>query len=148
MKVILKQDVKGHGKKGELVTVSDGYARNFLFPRGLAAEADAQAMNELKNAEASKQHRIEVEKANASEAAKKIDEKTIKMTAKAGQGGRLFGSVTAKEIAEELKKQYGVDVDKRKIELDGDIKAFGTYCCEVKLYTGISAKVYVVVTEA
>jgi len=70
------------------------------------------------------------------------------MTAKAGQGGRLFGSVTAKEIAEELKKQYGVDVDKRKIELDGDIKAFGTYRCEVKLYTGISAKVYVVVTEA
>ena len=89
-----------------------------------------------------------MQKANASEAAKKIDEKTIKMTAKAGQGGRLFGSVTAKEIAEELKKQYGVDVDKRKIELDGDIKAFGTYRCEVKLYTGISAKVYVVVTEA
>ena len=143
MKVILLADVKGAGKKGELVNASDGYARNYLIPRKLAKEANAQAMNELKNAEASKQHRIEVEKANASEAAKKIDEKTIKMTAKAGQGGRLFGSVTAKEIAEELKKQ-----DKRKIELDGDIKAFGTYRCEVKLYTGISAKVYVVVTEA
>lgn len=148
MKVILLADVKGAGKKGELVNASDGYARNYLIPRKLAKEANAQAMNELKNAEASKQHRIEVEKANAREAAKKIDEKTIKMTAKAGQGGRLFGSVTAKEIAEELKKQYGVDVDKRKIELDGDIKAFGTYRCEVKLYTGISAKVYVVVTEA
>ena len=144
MKVILLADVKGAGKKGELVNASDGYARNYLIPRKLAKEANAQAMNELKNAEASKQHRIEVEKANASEAAKK----TIKMTAKAGQGGRLFGSVTAKEITEELKKQYGVDVDKRKIELDGDIKAFGTYRCEVKLYTGISAKVYVVVTEA
>ena len=144
MKVILLADVKGAGKKGELVNASDGYARNYLIPRKLAKEANAQAMNELKNAEASKQHRIEVEKANASEAAKKIDEKTIKMTAKAGQGGRLFGSV----ITEELKKQYGVDVDKRKIELDGDIKAFGTYRCEVKLYTGISAKVYVVVTEA
>ena len=132
MKVILLADVKGTGKKGELVNASDGYARNYLIPRKLAKEANAQAMNELKNAEASKQHRIEVEKANASEAAKKIDEKTIKMTAKAGQGGRLFGSVTAKEITEELKKQYGVDVDKRKIELDGDIKAFGTYRCEVQ----------------
>ena len=98
MKVILLADVKGAGKKGELVNASDGYARNYLIPRKLAKEANAQAMNELKNAEAS--------------------------------------------------KQYGVDVDKRKIELDGDIKAFGTYRCEVKLYTGISAKVYVVVTEA
>ena len=100
MKVILLADVKGNGKKGELVNASDGYARNYLIPRKLAKEANAQAMNELKNAEASKQLRIEAEKANASEAAKKIDEKTIKMTAKAGQGGRLFGSVTAKEIAE------------------------------------------------
>ena len=114
MKVILLADVKGTGKKGELVNASDGYARNYLIPRKLAREANAQAMNELKNAEASKQHRIEVEKANASEAAKKIDEKTIKMTAKAGQGGRLFGSVTAKEIAEEL-KTLG--------EMDGLLKA-------------------------
>lgn len=148
MKVILLADVKGTGKKGELVNASDGYARNYLIPRKLAKEANAQAMNELKNAEASKQHKIQVDKENANEAAGKINEKTIKMTAKAGQGGRLFGSVTAKEIAEELKKQFGVDVDKRKIELDGEIKAFGTYHCEVKLYTGISAKVYVVVSEA
>ena len=148
MKVILLADVKGTGKKGELVNASDGYARIYLIPRKLAKEANAQAMNELKNAEASKQHKIQVDKENANEAAGKINEKTIKMTAKAGQGGRLFGSVTAKEIAEELKKQFGVDVDKRKIELDGEIKAFGTYHCEVKLYTGISAKVYVVVSEA
>ena len=148
MKVILLADVKGTGKKGELVNASDGYARNYLIPRKLAKEANAQAMNELKNAEASKQHKIQVDKDNAAAAAKKINEKTVKMTAKAGQGGRLFGSVTAKEIAEELNKQYGVDVDKRKIELDGDIKAFGTYHCEIKLYAGISAKVYVVVSEA
>ena len=148
MKVILLADVKGTGKKGELVNASDGYARNYLIPRKLAKEANAQAMNELKNAEASKQHKIQVDKDNAAAAAKKINEKTVKMTAKAGQGGRLFGSVTAKEIAEELNKQFGVDVDKRKIELDGDIKAFGTYNCEIKLYAGISAKVYVVVAEA
>ena len=146
MKVILLADVKGAGKKGELVNASDGYARNYLIPRKLAKEANAQAMNELKNAEASKQHRIEVEKANASEAAKKIDEKTIKMTAKAGQGGRLFGSVTAKEIAEELKKQFDVTLDKRKIVM-ADIKAFGGYTAELKLPQGVTGKLTVLVTE-
>ena len=148
MNVILKQDVKGLGKKGEMVKTSDGYARNFLFPRGLAMEANKQAMSELKNRQEAENYRIATETAKAKEAAAKLEGKTLKLTANAGQNGRLFGSVTAKEIAEELKKQYGVDVDKRKIELDGDIKAFGTYRCEVKLYTGISAKVYVVVTEA
>lgn len=147
MKVILLADVKGSGKKGELVNVSDGYARNFLFPRKLAKEANAQAMNELKNAEQAKQHKIEVEKAAANDAAKKISGKTLKLYAKAGQGGRLFGSVTAKEVAEELKKSYGIDVDKRKVELSGDIKSFGTYECEVKLYAGISAKIFVMVSE-
>ena len=147
MKVILLADVKGAGKKGELVNASDGYARNYLIPRKLAKEANAQAMNELKNAEASKQHRIEVEKANASEAAKKIDEKTIKMTAKAGQGGRLFGSVTAKELAEEIGKQFGVEVDKRKVVLDADIKAFGTFGFEVKFYNGITTTMSVAVCE-
>lgn len=106
MKVILLQDVKGSGKKGELVNVSDGYARNFLFPKKLAREANAQAMNELKNAEAAKEHHAAVELANAKEAAAKIEGKTVKVVGKAGQGGKLFGSVTAKEIAEELKKQY------------------------------------------
>ena len=146
MKVILLADVKGTGKKGELVNASDGYARNYLIPRKLAKEANAQAMNELKNAEASKQHRIEVEKANASEAAKKIDEKTIKMTAKAGQGGRLFGSVTSKEIAELIAKEFGIQVDKRKIVVE-DIKNFGTFPAEIKLYNGVTAKLYVMVGE-
>ncbi len=147
MKVVLLADVQGRGKKGELVNVSDGYARNFLFPRKLAKEANAQAMSELKNAEQARLHKIEVEKAAAQEAADKINGKTLKLSAKAGQGGRLFGSITAKEISEELKKSYGLQVDKRKIELSSDIKSFGTFECEVKLYTGISAKIFVMVSE-
>ena len=112
MKVILMQDVKSLGKKGELVEASDGYARNFLLPR------------------------------------KTLEGKTFKMTAKAGQGGRLFGSVTSKQVAEEIKKQYNIDVDKRKVVLDCDIKEFGTYHAEVKLFTGVSAKIDVQVSEA
>ena len=146
MKVILKQDVKGHGKKGELVTVSDGYARNFLFPRGLASEADAQAMNELKNKEEAARFHEEQEKKAAKETAQAVDGKVLKLTAKAGQGGRLFGSVTAKEVAEELAAQFGVKLDKRKIQM-ADIKAFGTYEAEIKLGYGFTAKVSVMVTE-
>ncbi len=147
MKVILLQDVKGSGKKGELVEVSEGYGRNFLLPRKLAREANAQALNELRNHEESIRFKEETERKNAQAAADKINGKSVKLFAKAGKGGRLFGSVTAKEIAEELKKSYGVVVDKRKIVLDADIKAFGTYNCEVKLYTGISAKISAVVAE-
>ncbi|MBQ1660719.1 MAG: 50S ribosomal protein L9 [Clostridia bacterium] len=147
MKVVLLSDIKGTGKKGELVNVSDGYARNFLFPRKLAKEADAQALTELRNAEQSRLHKIAVETAQAEENKKKLEGQILNMTAKAGQGGRLFGSVTSKEIANEIKQRYGLDVDKRKIVLDSDIKAFGTYNCEVKLYTGISANIKVKVTE-
>lgn len=147
MKVVLLQDVKGTGKKGELVQVSDGYARNFLLPRKLAKEANAQVMSELKSAESAKAWRIRKETEEARAAAASIEGKTLRLFAKAGQGGRLFGSVTAKEIAEELKKSFHVDVDKRKIALDSDIRAFGTYECEVKLYAGISAKIYVLVGE-
>lgn len=147
MKVVLLEDVKGSGKKGALINVSDGYARNFLFPRKLAKEANAQAMNELKNAEEAKAHKLQVEMEAAKAAAAKIDGKSVKFTAKAGQGGRIFGSITAKEIAEEIKKQFHVEIDKRKIDIDADIKAFGTYSCEVKLYTGISAKIFAVVGE-
>lgn len=147
VKVVLLQDVKGTGKKGELVNVSDGYARNFLFPRKLAKEADAQALNEIKNAEESKKYKIATETANAKAMAEKMNDQVITMTAKAGKGGRLFGSVTAKEIAGELKKKFGLDIDKRKVVLDTDIKAFGTYNCEVKLYTGVSARIKVMVVE-
>lgn len=146
MDVILNADVKGLGKKGELVKTSDGYARNFLFPRNLAVEANAQAMTELKNREQSKQHKIDVATQQAKEAAEKLEGKTIKLTAKAGKNGKLFGSVTSKEIAEKIKVQFSIDIDKRKVSVE-DIKNFGTYTAEVKLYTGISAKVFVQVGE-
>ncbi|MBS7360866.1 MAG: 50S ribosomal protein L9 [Oscillospiraceae bacterium] len=146
MKVILTQDVKSLGKKGELVNASDGYARNFLFPRKLAVEANAQAMNELKNREAAEKFRLETELKNAKETAAKIDGKTVKLTAKAGQGGRLFGSVTAKEVAEQIKAQFGVDIDRRKISMS-DIKSFGTFNAEIKVYNGVNASIYVMVGE-
>ena len=146
MKVILKQDVKGLGKKGEMVNASDGYARNFLFPKGLAAEANAQALSELKNKRDAEAYRIKTETAAAKANAARIEGKTIRVSAKAGQNGKLFGSVTAKEIAETLKKEFDIDVDKRKITVE-EIKQFGTYEFEVKLYTGISATLYVMVGE-
>ena len=146
MEVILKKDVKGLGKAGEKVKASDGYARNFLFPKGLAVEANAQTLTEYKNSEASKQHKIDVEIAAAKDAKAKLDGKTVRLTAKAGQNGRLFGSVTAKDVAQAFSDQLGVAVDKRKLSV-ADIKNFGTYSAEVKLYTGISAAVTVEVTE-
>ena len=148
MKVVLKQDVRNLGKKGELVETSDGYARNFLFPRNLAAEADNKAMNELKNAESSKQFKIDTQIKQATASKNKLEGQVFKMTAKAGSNGRLFGSVTSKEIAHEIKKQYAISVDKRKVTLDTDIKAFGTYNATVKLYNGIVANIKVQVTEA
>ena len=147
MKVVLLADVKGSGKKGELVHVSYGYARNVLFPTKLAQETNAQAMNELKNAEEAKAYKIKTETEAAKKAAELLEGKTVKMTAKAGQGGRLFGSITAKEIAEAIKSQFKLEIDKRKISVDGDIKAFGSYSCEIKLYAGITAKLFVMVGE-
>ena len=130
MEVILNQDVKTLGKKGEKVTVAEGYARNFLFPRNLAVEVSAQTITELKNREASNQHKIDTDIANA----------------KAGANGKLFGSVTSKEVAAEIKKQLGLDIDKRKVVMH-DIKSFGSFEAEIKLYQGISAKLSVVVGE-
>ena len=147
MKVILKQDVQGSGKKGQLVEVSDGYARNFLLKKGMAVEATAQAMNELKNRENAEKHRIEVERQNAQEIAAKLEGKTVKLTAKAGAGGKLFGSVTGKEIAEAIGVQFGVEVEKRKLVMDADIKTFGTFPGELKLNYGIGAKLYVAGAE-
>lgn len=147
MKVILLQDVKGTGKKDDIVNVSDGYGRNFLLPRKLAVEASAQAMNDINNRERAKEHRISEEKKAAQALADKLNGTTIKLFAKAGTSGKLFGSVTAKEVAEEISRVSGVEIEKRKVALNSDIKAFGTYECEVKLYTGISAKLYVLVGE-
>ena len=147
MKVVLLQDVKGTGKKDEIVTVSDGYGRNFLLPRKLAVEATAQALNDIKNRERAKEHHIEEERKVANAVAAKLNGITIKIQAKAGNSGKLFGSVTSKEVAEEISRAAGIEIDKRKVSVD-DIKCFGTYECEVKLYQGITAKLYVNVGEA
>lgn len=147
MKVVLLQDVKSIGKKGELVNVSDGYARNFLMPRKLAKEANAQAMNELKNAEAAREYKIKTETEQAQKNADALSGKTLKIYGKAGQAGKLFGSVTVKELAEEIRNQFGVEVEKRKIVLESDIKAFGTYNFDVKFYNGITATMSVAVCE-
>ncbi len=146
MDVILKADVKGLGKKGEKVKASDGYARNFLFPKGLAVEANAQSLTELRNREQSNQHKIDVEVAAANDSKAKLQGKVIKITAKAGNNGKLFGSVTSKEVAAEIQKQFSVKVDKRKISMD-DIKTFGSFKIEVKLYTNIVAEMTVMVGE-
>lgn len=146
MKVVLLQDVKGLGKKGELVNTSDGYARNFLFPRKLAMEANSQAMSELKNREAAEKHRIDMEIAAAKASAEKLEGKTVRLTAKAGANGKLFGSVTPKDVAAAIAQQFSIELDKRKVVVE-DIKAFGTYPVEVKLYNGISAARFVMVGE-
>lgn len=146
MKVILNQDIKELGKKGQLVNVSDGYAKNYLIPRKLAVIADASAMNQLKNRESSAAHKLAVEKENAENAAKVLDGKTLKISAKAGANGRLFGSVTSKEVSEKIKTEYDIDIDKKRIVLE-DIRNFGTYECTLKIYQGITASVYICVGE-
>ena len=146
MKVILKQDVKDLGKKGELVNASDGYARNFLLPRGLAVEANSQAMNEFKNKENAEKYRIKVETEKALADKDLIDGKTIKFLGQPGNNGKLFGSVTTKEIAEKIKNEFSVEVDKKKISVD-DIKTYGTYKASIKLNHGVTAEVFVHVGE-
>ena len=148
MKVILTQDVKAQGKKGQLINVSDGYARNYLIPRGLAIEATGAALNDLKNKEAAAAHHAEEERKAAQAAAAVVDGKSVQMTAKAGTGGRLFGSVTAKEVAEAITKQLGAPTEKKQVSLPMEIKSFGTFKAEVKYLAGVVAKVNVIVKEA
>ena len=147
MKVILLCDVKGQGKKDQIVEVSDGYARNFLFPQKKAVPADAKATNELKNKEASKQFKIEEDRKAASALADKIKDKEIEIIMGHGADGRLYGSVTAKDIAEEVKKKFGVEIDKRKIQIKETIKAYGKYTVEVKILADIGAKFVVYVHQ-
>ena len=147
MKVIFLQDVKGSGKKGEVKKVADGYARNMLLPKGLAVEATPSNMNNLQNQQASAQHKIDVEKQAASEAAAKVKGKKVIIKAKAGSNSRLFGSVTPANVADALDSQLGVKVDKKKITLNTDIKNFGSYTAAVKFYTGISENVDIEVVE-
>ena len=147
MKVILLQDVKGSGKKGDLINAADGYARNFLLPKGLAMEATAGAINNKKVQDAAKAHHAQVELENAQAKKKELDVKTVIVKAKAGAGGKLFGAVTSKEIAAAMKEQYGIDADKRKIALESEIKAFGTFAFELKLHVGVVANMKVSVQE-
>lgn len=145
MKVLLLADVKGQGKKDQIVDVSDGYAKNFLFPRKLAVVADKGAVSIAKNREASKQYKLDTQKEEAEKLAKAIDGKTITIVAEGSNDGRLYGSVTTKDIADAYKKQLGVEIDKRKLQLADPIRAYGVYSVEAKIYNGINATIKVAV---
>ena len=147
MKVILQQDVKGQGKKGEMVEVSEGYARNFLLPRKMAVPATADAINTMKLKEKARKAEEERQKALAEETAEKLKECMVKLTARAGAGGKLFGAVTTKEISEGLQKQFGIDIPKQKLALEDPIKAFGNYQVKARLGFEVTGTVYVSVFE-
>ena len=147
MKVILLQDVKAQGKKGQLVEVSDGYARNFLIPKKLAVEANAQNMSELKNAETKKRIQEEKELAAAKENAAKLEGVMVKIQRSCGEDEKLYGSVGTKDIAEALAEQFGIEIDKRKIVLSDPIKTYGTYTVTVKLHPSVSGKISFVITK-
>ncbi len=139
MKVILLKDIKGTGKKDQIIEASDGFARNFLFPKGLAREASATNLNAIENAKAAQKHREDVERAKAEETRKALSGKAIKIVARGAEGGRLYGSVTAQEIADELFKQYGVKVEKRRIDV-ANIRNAGDFTVSVWFYAGITAE--------
>ena len=147
MKVILQQDVKGQGKKGQMVEVSEGYARNFLLPRKLAIVATTDAINTMNLKEKARRAEEARQKAEAEATAEKLKECQVKLTAKAGNGGRLFGAVTTKEISEGLKAQFNIDIPKQKLVLDEPIKAFGSYQVKAKLGFEVVGTVYVSVFE-
>lgn len=142
MKVILLKDIKGTGKKDQIIEASDGYARNYLFPKGLAREASATNLNAIRNQQAAQKHREETERKSAQETAAKLAGKTIRVTARGAEGGRLYGSVTAQEVAGALKAQYGVEVEKRRVEIP-NIRNAGDFTAAVWLYPGITAEMTV-----
>lgn len=147
MKVILLKDVKGSGKAGDILNVADGYARNFLLARGLACEANAKNLNELEGKKASKQHKLDVEKADNEKIAERLSDETIEIKAKAGKGGRLFGAVTSLTVSEKIKELYGIEIDKKKISTNGEIKSYGDYRVSVKLSQGVNFTLNVKVLE-
>ena len=147
MKVILLQDVQGTGKKGEIKEVKEGYARNFLIKKGLAQEANAKNLNLLQGQKDSAQHKIDVDTANAKALAEALEGKTISVKAKAGQNGRLFGTVTSKEVSAAIKKSLNLDVDKKKINIPMKIEGFGTFSADARLYAGVMAKFTVSVED-
>lgn len=146
MKVVLKADVKGQGKKGQIINVSDGYARNFLFPKGLGAPADAKAENELKNQISSNEYKAKVELENALELKKKLENISVSAKATAGSDGKIYGSITNAHISDLLAKEHDIKLDKRKISLPA-IKNFGTFHADIKLSSGVTATLKVVVEE-
>lgn len=143
MKVILKADVKGHGKKGDLVDASDGYAKNFLIPKGLAVLADNTTINELENKKSSEQYHKNQEELHAKQLAEKLEGSKISFRLKAGDNGKLFGSITAKDIAEQVKMQLHIEIDKKKIALPDGIKTLGCTDVLIKIYANISATIKV-----
>ncbi len=147
MKVILQQDVKGQGKKGQLIEVSEGYARNFLLPRKLAVLATADAMNTMKLQEKAKKAEEARQKAEAEAIAEKLKHSQVKVTARAGANGKLFGAVTSKEVSDALQSQYGIELAKQKIVLEEPIKSFGSYQLKAKLGHEVSGTIYVIVAE-
>lgn len=147
MKVILIKDVKGSGKKGDVINVADGYARNFLIGKGYALEATQKNLNDLQGKKSAEQHKIDVEIAENKALVEKIKDKELKIMAKAGQGGKLFGAVTASIVSDELKNQYGVFIDKKKISLSSEIKTFGDFSATIKLSHAVSCSIKIKVTE-
>ncbi len=143
MKVILLQDIKGTGKKDQIIEVSDGYARNFLFPKKLAMEATSASLNAVQRARAAEEHHEQVRRQEAVDLANKLKGKVIRMTARAGEKGRLYGSITAQEVADALAAQHGVTVDKRKIDLADAIREVGETEISVWLYANVTAKMIV-----
>lgn len=146
MEVILLADVKGSGKKGDLVKVSDGYANNFLLKKGLAVVADKAAINEKETKDAAAAHHAQVALEQAQKTAAFLQGKTVTVHAKAGENGKLFGKITSKEIADAVSREYSVPVSKKKVELSADIKAQGEFTFEVKLHAGVTASMKVIVT--
>lgn len=147
MKVIFNQDVRGQGKRGELKEVSDGYARNYLLPRKLASEATPDMLNAFKLKEKAKKAQMERERAAAEETAKRLEGISVTISARAGQGGRLFGAITSQEISDALREQHGIDIEKNKIVQTEPIKGFGSYEVRAKLGYEVSGKINVLVVE-
>mgnify|MGYP003291031600 CR=1 FL=1 len=143
MKVILKADIKGVGKKNEIVNASDGYARNFLFPKDLAVEANTENMSKLKAQKEATQFRKDTEKEDAKKVAEKLTKIMVKVQVKAGENGKIFGGVSAKDISENLDKQHNIKIDKKKIDLKETIKTLGVHNVDAKLYEGVSGKIKV-----
>ena len=145
MKVILNKDVKGTGKAGDVVTVSDGYAMNMLIPRGLATEATQSNIRQLEKQKAIAAEKKAEEKAAAQELAEKLNKASIKMKIKAGEGGRIFGSITSKDIADAINMQLGMDIDRKKVKLDAPIKQVGQTDVDMRLYQDVNAKIKVII---